>query len=335
MTDQTRPLVSIITPSFNQAAFLPATLDSVLSQDYKHLELIVMDGGSTDGSVAILEAQTDSRLTWVSEPDRGQSHALNKGMARAQGEFLTYLNSDDLLTPHTVAFIVDYFETHAEADFLFGDCVLIDERGKPFSLGQGVPFNLRDALTSSPPGLWQQGAFWRRRVYERIGDFDETLHYTMDTEYWVRAGIMGCQLDYAPGIRGAYRYHGDSKTVSQATAFWRDWHTAIDKLYALPELPPKAQAWRAECDDYFDWHDAKMAWVQKDYATARPMLRRFLRGKKWVRRGLSAPMLVDSYLGTPFTRIMTGTYKRLRGVDLLAPSISRYDSAHSRASSPY
>jgi hypothetical protein len=84
-------------------------------------------------------------------------------------------------------------------------------------------------------------------------------------------------------------------------------------------LPPEARAWRAESLDYLDWHDAKMAWVEKDYVTARPMLRRFLRGRKWVRRGLATPMLVDSYLGTPFTRLLTGSYKRLCGVDLLAP----------------
>ena len=319
MNNNNRPLVSIITPSFNQAAFLPATLDSVLSQDYESLELIVMDGGSTDGSVAILEAIDDPRLTWISERDRGQSHALNKGMARAQGEILTYLNSDDLLIPHTVAFIVDYFEAHPEIDLLFGDCAYIDDTGHTFKVARGIPFNLRDALIASPPAMFQQGAFWRRRVYDHIGGFDESLHYTMDSEYWVRAGIMGCQFAYVPGVRGAFRFHGESKTVSQAPAFWRDWRAAIDKLYSLPELPPEALAWRQESLDYHAWHDAKMAWLQKDFATARPMLRRFLRGKKWVRRGLAAPMLVDSYLGTPFTRIMTGSYKRLRGVDLLAP----------------
>ena len=319
MTNQMRPLVSIVTPSFNQAAFLPATLDSVLSQDYEHLELIVMDGGSTDGSVAILEAQTDPRLMWTSEPDRGQSHALNKGMARAKGEILTYINSDDLLTPHTVAFIVDYFEAHPEIDLLFGDCEYIDGRGETTRVVKGIPFDLRMALIAAPPGLFQQGAFWRRRVYERAGEFDESLHYTMDSEYWVRAGIMGCTFAYEPGVRGAFRFHGDSKTVSQAAAFWRDWRASLDKLYALSELPPEAQAWRAESLDYLAWHDAKMAWLQKDYETARPMLRRFLRGKKWVRRGLATPMLIDSYLGTPFTRILTGSYKRLRGVDLFAP----------------
>ncbi|MFN8377848.1 MAG: glycosyltransferase family 2 protein [Anaerolineae bacterium] len=319
MQNTNRPLVSIVTPSFNQAAFLPATLHSILSQNYDHLELIVMDGGSTDGSVSVLEAIDDPRLTWVSEPDRGQSHALNKGMARARGDILTYLNSDDLLTPNTVAFIVEYFETHPDIDLLFGDCAYIDAQGQTTRVVKGIPFELRTSLTAAPPGLFQQGAFWRRRVYERVGEFDESLHYTMDSEYWVRAGVMGCSFAYVPGVRGQFRFHGESKTVSQVTAFWRDWRTSLDKLYARPELPREARNWRAESIDYLDWHDAKMAWVQKDYATARPMLRRFLRGKKWVRRGLAAPMLVDSYLGTPFTRTMTGTYKRLRGVDLLAP----------------
>ena len=319
MSNQTLPLVSIITPSFNQAAFLPTTLESIFSQDYYRLEVIVMDGGSTDGSVAILEQQSDPRLIWVSESDRGQSHAINKGMARARGSILTYLNSDDLIMPDAVAFVVDYFEQHPDVDFLFGDCNYIDDSGRVFKTARGIPFDLRQALIASPPAMFQQGAFWRRRVYERIGGFDESLHYTMDSEYWVRAGILGCTFAYVPGVRGAFRFHGESKTVSQAAAFWLDWRSSIDKLYALPELPAKANAWRAESLDYHLWHDAKMAWLHKDYATARPMLRRFLRGKKWVRRGLAAPMLVDSYLGTPFTRILTGSYKQLRGVDLLAP----------------
>jgi glycosyltransferase involved in cell wall biosynthesis len=202
MSSQSRPLVSIVTPSFNQAAFLPETLDSVLSQDYGNLELIVMDGVSTDGSVAILEAQTDPRLTWVSEPDRGQSHALNKGLARARGQYLTYLNSDDLLTPGAVSFVVEYFEQHPKMDFLFGDCEYTDGSGRTLKIMRGIPFNLHDGLTAAPPAMFQQGAFWRRRVYGHIGGFDESIHYTMDSEYWVRAGVFGCTFAHEPGCVG-------------------------------------------------------------------------------------------------------------------------------------
>ena len=318
MHNTNRPLVSIITPSFNQAAFLPATLNSVLSQDYEHLELIVMDGGSTDGSVAILEAIHDPRLTWVSEQDRGQSHAINKGLARARGDILTYLNSDDLLTPHTVAFIVDYFEAHPTIDLVTGDCQYIDQSGVPVRIVAGCPFDLSTTLTGRSY-LLQPGTFWRRRVTGQVGEFDEELHYTMDLDYWLRAAVAGFQLSYISGARSQFRLHGQSKTVSQSAAFWRDWRRMLDKIYSMPDLPAEALACQKDSYDYLDWHDAKMAWVRKDYATARPMLRRFLRGKKWVRRGLSAPMLVDSYLGTPFTRLLTGSYKRLRGVDLLAP----------------
>jgi glycosyltransferase involved in cell wall biosynthesis len=314
----TRPLVSIVTPSFNQAAFLPATLESVLSQDYDRLELLVMDGGSTDGSVAILEAQTDPRLTWISERDRGQSHALNKGMARAHGDILTYLNSDDLLMPHTVAFVVDYFEAHPEVDLLVGDCLYIDSAGRSLKIVPGHPFDLAGALTGGS-FLLQPGAFWRRRATERIGHFDEQLHYTMDLDYWLRLALAGFQVAYVPGARGAFRLHDLSKTVSQSAAFWRDWRIMLEKLYQMPDLPEAALNCRDDAFAYIDWHDAKMAWLEKDYATARPMLRRFLRGKKWVRRGLAAPMLVDSYLGTPFARWMAGGYRRLSGVDLFAP----------------
>jgi GT2 family glycosyltransferase len=310
--------VSIVTPSFNQAAFLPATLESILSQDYERLELIVMDGGSTDGSVAILEAQRDPRLTWVSEPDRGQSHALNKGLARARGEILTYLNSDDLLMPHTVAFIVDYFDKHPEVDLVTGDCQFISSSGHPLRIIYGRSFDLASTLGGGG-SLLQPGTFWRRRVSECIGDFDEQLHYTMDLDYWLRTAIAGFQVVYVPGVRGAFRLHDQSKTVSQSPAFWSDWRTMLEKLYQMPDLPEPAKDSREDAFAYVDWHDAKMAWVERDYVTARPMLRRFLRSKKWVRRGLAAPMLVDSYLGTPFTHLLTGGYKRLSGVDLFAP----------------
>ncbi len=318
MTSETRPLVSIITPSFNQAAYLSATLNSVLTQDYQHLELIVMDGGSTDGSVEILKAQTDPRLSWTSERDRGQSHAINKGLSQARGEYLTYLNSDDLLAPHTVAFIVDYFETHPEADLLFGDCVYIGEHGEIIRVVLGRTFSLSAVLTGRT-GLLQPGAFWRRRVTERIGNFDEHLHYTMDVDYWLRASLAGFNIVYASGVRGSFRLHDQSKTVSQSPAFWRDWRAMLHSLYARPELSAEVMQYYADSFAYVDWHDAKMAWAHKDYAAARPMLQRFLRGKKWVRRGLAAPMLIDSYLGTPFTRILTGAYRRLRGVDLFGP----------------
>lgn len=318
MQNAKRPLVSIVTPSFNQAAFLPGTLESVLSQDYEHLELIVMDGGSTDGSVAILEAIHDPRLTWVSEPDRGQSHALNKGMARARGDILTYLNSDDLLTPHTVTFIVDYFEAHPEADLVTGDCQFISSEDCPVRVVKGQLFNLPSVLEGAG-FILQPGTFWRRCVYERLGEFDQSLHYTMDLDYWLRAACTGFQIDYVPGVRSAFRLHETSKTVSQSPAFWRDWRMMLQNLFERSDLPASALDARAAAFAYVDWHDAKMAWVQKDYTTARPMLRRFLRDRKWVRRGLAAPMLLDSYLGTPFTRWLTGGYQHLRGVDLLAP----------------
>jgi glycosyltransferase involved in cell wall biosynthesis len=313
-----RPLVSIITPSFNQATFLPATLESVLSQDYVNLELIVMDGGSTDGSVAILEAQTDPRLFWVSESDRGQAHALNKGLKRIKGDIITYINSDDLLAPQALSSAVAYFEAHEHADILTGDCQVIDEMGRLVLVFKGEPFNLPAAIAGRPHFL-QPGTFWRRRVFDTIGEFDENLHYMMDYEHWLRAALAGFQIDYTPDIRAAFRIHSQSKTSSQSPGFWRDWHAILGKIYVQPNLPPGVLAVRDESWDRVYWHDAKMAWLEKDYATARPMLRRFLRGKKWVRRGLAAPMLVDSYLGTPFARWMAGGYQRLSGVDLFAP----------------
>src|SRR5262249_16274332 len=114
-----RPLVSIITPSFNQARFLPRTIESVFSQSYRNIEYIVGDGGSTDGSLEVLQSYGD-RLKWVSEPDNGQTHAINKGLARASGDILSYLNSDDTLAPNAVEIVVNALDESPESGFVYG-----------------------------------------------------------------------------------------------------------------------------------------------------------------------------------------------------------------------
>lgn len=126
-TSKNLPLVSIVTPSFNQGRFLKRTIDSVLSQNYPHIEYIVIDGGSTDDSVNILSSYTD-RFFWISEPDNGQTHAINKGIKRAKGEILAYLNSDDVLTPGAIQKVVDFFLNDPHCDMVYGQADYIDEQ---------------------------------------------------------------------------------------------------------------------------------------------------------------------------------------------------------------
>src|SRR5664279_1773877 len=122
-------LVTVVTPSFNQGQFIRETIDSVFQQDYPQLEYIIIDGGSTDGTVEILKSYQDSRFRWISEKDQGQSDAINKGLRLSRGDVLTFINSDDLLLPGAISEVVDYFEKHAEVDALFGDVKLIEANG--------------------------------------------------------------------------------------------------------------------------------------------------------------------------------------------------------------
>ena len=186
------PHISIITPSYNQANFIEDTILSVLEQGYPALEYLIIDGGSTDGTLDILRKYED-RLHWVSEPDRGQAHAINKGMARANGEVVAFLNSDDVYAPGALHAVGEYFATHLQAQWLTGRCNIIDEDGR----------EIRKAITAYKH-FWlrfrsydvlqvlnyisQPATFWRRSLAEEVGSINEDLRFTMDYEYWLRIG---------------------------------------------------------------------------------------------------------------------------------------------------
>lgn len=186
------PRISIITPSYNQADFIESTILSVLEQEYPALEYIVIDGGSTDGSLDILRKYED-RLTWISEPDRGQAQAINKGLARATGEVVAFLNSDDVYAPGALQAVGAYYASHPEAQWVTGRCIIIDEGG----------YEMRRAITAYKH-FWlgfrsygvlqilnyisQPATFWRRSLLEEIGNLNEDLRFTMDYEYWLRIG---------------------------------------------------------------------------------------------------------------------------------------------------
>jgi len=303
------PLVSIVTPSYNQGQFIGATLDSILSQDYPNLELIVMDGGSTDNTVDVLKTYTDPRLSWVSERDNGQTHAINKGLARAKGEILAYLNSDDVYMPNMIAFSVDYLEKHPDIGAVYGDNYLIDAEGNTLSLRRSFPFpqSLKEVRISQP------SLFWRKSVTDKIGLFDERFHYTMDTEYWWRMAINGFQLAYVEGGRAGYRLHGTSKTVSQEKGFIRDHHLLYEIIYSQKNLPQYLLDIKPHMEEYILWKETKQQWLAGEYTQARPLLRKFLTGTKNSRRILAVTMLIDSYLKTPITNTIDNLYFRSTG----------------------
>lgn len=208
------PLVTIITPSFNQGKFIQETIDSVLQQDYRHIEHIVVDGGSTDNTLSILQrnAQADSRLRYISEPDRGQSHAINKGLAMAQGEIIGWLNSDDTYLPGAIRKAVEALRLHPEWGMVHGHCHVTNEVNSiisPFPTEKADAQKLYNTCC-----ICQPAAFIRRHVFEQMGGVDENLHFCMDYELWMRVAkqhIIGNIPEYVANAR----LHGDCKSATK------------------------------------------------------------------------------------------------------------------------
>lgn len=207
-----RPPVTVVTPSFNQGQFIRATIESVLSQGYENLEYIVMDGGSTDATSAIVRDYA-SRLTFISEPDRGQSHAINKGFRMARGEYVAWLNSDDIFLPGAIGTAATELREHPNAGAVYGDGFLIDREGNrtgrfPFA----EPFNLWKLVHLSDYVL-QQTVFFRRSVFDRVGFLDEDLEFVMDWEILIRIGKR-FDLRYVPVEMGCLREYPEAKSFA-------------------------------------------------------------------------------------------------------------------------
>ncbi len=213
-----QPKVSIVTPSFNQAHFLEATIQSVLSQDYPNLEYIIIDGGSTDGSVEIIQRYQDRLAYWVSEPDKGQTDAINKGFSRATGEILAWLNSDDTYEPGAVSKAVAALEKNRNASMVYGDANFINTEGRVigrFPAAQTDYRRLRQGYVHIP----QQAAFFRAKHWRQVAPLDDSFFFAMDYDLWVRLSALA-PLVYVPDVWANFRMHGDAKSVAADDRCW-------------------------------------------------------------------------------------------------------------------
>jgi glycosyltransferase involved in cell wall biosynthesis len=234
------PLVSIVTPSFNQGPFLQETIESVLAQTYEPIEYLVIDGASTDNSAEIIRRYAGRLAYWVSEPDRGQSHAINKGLQRCTGAIIGWLNSDDTLMPGAVARIVAAMQESPTV--VHGSARLVDGAGqiiaRPKLSKRNQEFGLQTIIGE---GLVNQpGAFWNRAAMERAGYLNENLNYIMDYELWVRMALAGAEfkrLEDPP--LATYRLTGDTKTVAGMYKVGLEKLTVLDWLLSDPQLPDK------------------------------------------------------------------------------------------------
>jgi glycosyltransferase involved in cell wall biosynthesis len=234
------PTISIITPSLNQAPFLEEAIRSVLDQDYAPVELIVVDGGSSDGSVDIIRRHESRLAWWVSEPDRGQAHAINKGLEHATGDVVAFINSDDLYLPGGFSAVARHFSETPDCQWLCGDTLMFGDGYPSTVLVADVPRSaghcLSWAYTAPQPGM-----FWRRQLLDRR--FDERWRYCFDHDLYVRLLLDGYRCEHLPVSVAGYRLHPASKSVAEADRFDREFDE-IAEIYE-PLLRGAARRWCA------------------------------------------------------------------------------------------
>ena len=202
--------ISVVTVCYNHASFLEDTIKSVLSQNHPDVEYIVIDGGSTDGSVDIIKKFSERLDYWVSEPDNGQTDALKKGFAQATGEVFCWINSDDELEPGALAEVSEFFESHPEAKIVNGDHIKMDEKGVPVEMHREIPFN-RFIWNYTYNYTAQTSTFWMRSLYEEVGGMDTDYDMAMDTDLFSRMSASN-HIYKTKRVWSRFRLHGEQKT---------------------------------------------------------------------------------------------------------------------------
>jgi glycosyltransferase involved in cell wall biosynthesis len=244
-------LVSIITPSFNQAPFLEATIRSVLEQDHPDLEYIIVDGGSTDGSLEIIQKYSNQLSWWVSEKDKGQTDAINKGFSHAHGDVLAWLNSDDTYNPGAVSAAVKVLVNNPTHGLVYGDANFIDENGNNLGSFPAAQTDLR-RLRSGYVHIPQQSAFFRADLWKKVGPLDPSFYFAMDYDLWVRIATNSPIL-YTRQLWANFRLHSQGKTVMADDRCWPEmlrvhfrnggsWFSTLPAKYLLRKMI--APLWR-------------------------------------------------------------------------------------------
>lgn len=238
MTDSSYPLISIITPSYQQAAFLGKTIRSVLNQDYPNIEYMVVDGGSTDGSVEIIRKYSDRLAWWVSEKDHGQAEAINKGFARAKGEYIAWVNSDDGYLPGAVSGAIKTLQQHPEAAFVYGDVRVVDAAERVLNLLHYDQWQLEDLMSFHIIG--QPAVFMRRSALLEAGFLDLSYHFMLDHQLWLRMALKGSMV-YVPRLWAEAHYHEGCKNLAQAAEFGREALRIVDWMQNSPDFTLELQ----------------------------------------------------------------------------------------------
>lgn len=247
------PLVSIVTPSYNQDRYLTKTIESVLNQSYPNIEYIIIDGGSQDNSVDIIKKYQDQITYWISKPDRGQTDAINKGFSRATGDVYAWLNSDDTYEEEAVAEAVSFLQSHPDIGLVYGDANFINSDGRVIGKFNAKQTNY-NRLRRGGVYIPQQASFWRGELWQKVGPLDPQYYFAMDYDLWIRLARI-TELRYIPKLWANFRLHEDTKTISADDRCWpemlkihrRDggsWFSVIYARYLLRSLLSPLINWR-------------------------------------------------------------------------------------------
>ena len=252
------PLISIVTPSFNQGRYLGETLDSILGQGYPSLDYIVMDGGSTDQSVEVIRARQQRLAFWQSEPDHGQAAALNQGFGRARGIIFGWLNSDDLHMPGTLRTVANALAGCAdEAVVLYGGCELFRDTGSIIERRSAVGFDRIRLQTTD--FLDQPSVFFTRTAWERVGPLDESLHYAFDWDWFLRAAKV-CRFIQCDQVLSRYRIHSQHKTGTGGLRRWEEMSEVVRRH--SPDEVIRHYQYLLACPDARWWLNKRMRLAQ-------------------------------------------------------------------------
>jgi len=264
-------LVSAVTPSFNQSAYLEQAIRSVLEQDYPDVEYMVMDGASTDGSVDIIRKYSSRLVYWASEKDSGQADAINKGMRRARGEIVAWLNSDDYYLPGAIKSAVTALESNPQAVMVYGNMLAVDQTGQTINQLRYRQLTLEDLLCFQIVG--QPAVFMRRTAFEKAGGLDLNFHFMLDHQLWIKLAAQG-SIVHVNQTWSAARYHPLAKNRLKAAEFGREAFRILDWLETQADLAPilhrvqrraRASVYRVNAryllDDGQSWNALK-AWMR-------------------------------------------------------------------------
>jgi GT2 family glycosyltransferase len=257
------PRISVIIPSYNQGRFLSATLQSLVEQAYPRLEILLLDAGSSDETLAVIARYQDRLTFWRSGPDRGQASAINEGFERAAGDIFCWLNSDDLHVPATLRVVSEQLGRHLSAPtILYGGCEVFRDGTAWHEVRPAVPFDRVRLQTTD--FIDQPSAFWTRRAWELVGPLDESLHYTFDWDWFLRAATAGVQFVPVPVTLSRYRIHSTHKSGTGGSRRWRELLEVV-RRHSSPEIVAHYE--------WLDRHPVAHWWLNKRMRLAQNLSR--------------------------------------------------------------